>query len=111
MECSEINMAASASSMSAVSYVHSGNGHLYLGMFCVVCWRYLVDLSWYGGVSRVVKIQDGGRLVNNVSFERGVSAFCSPLRLGETPKCCTGVFTSYGSLIINRNESISDVFD
>ena len=111
MECTEINKAASASSTSAVLYVHSGNGHLYLGMFGVVCWRYLVDLLWYGGVSRVAKILDGGRSVNDVSFERGVSAFCSPLRLGETPKCCTGVFTSYRSLVINRNESISDVFD
>lgn len=111
MECTEINTAASASSTFSVSYVHSGNGHLYLGMFCVVCWRDLVELSWYGGVSRVAKIQDGGRSVNNVSFKRGVSAFCAPLRLGETPKCCTGVFTSYRSLVINRNESISDVFN
>ena len=79
LECTEINTAASASSMFSVSYVHSGNGHLYFGMFgelllpfYVVVWRYLVDLSWYGGVSRVAKIQDGGHSVNSVSFERGV---------------------------------------
>ena len=55
------------------------------------------------------KIQDGGRSVNNVSFERGVSAFYALLRQGKMLKCCVGLFTSYGSLVINRNESISDI--
>ena len=118
LECAEINAAASASSTSSVSYMHSGNGHWYFGMFggfllpfCVVCWRYLNDLSWYGDVSRVAKIQNGGLSVNSVSFERRVSAVFSLLSRGNSPKCCLGLFTSYGSLIINRNESISDVFD
>ena len=78
--------------------------------FCVVCWRCLVDLSWYGGVPRVAKIQNGGLSVNNVSFERRVSAVFSLLSRGNSLKCCVGLFTSYGSLVINRNESVSDVF-
>jgi len=96
--------------------VHSGNGHLYFGMVggllvpCYVAFRrYRVDWSWYRGVARVAKIQDGGRSVNNLSFECGLSAFYALWRRGKTPKCCVGLFTSYGSLVINRNESISDV--
>ena len=116
VECTEISTAVSASSTSSVSYVHSGNGHLYFGMFgelvepCnAVFWRYLGVCSSYGGVARVVIIQDGGRSVNSVSFKRKVTAFFSLLRSGRTPKCCVGLFASYGSLVINRNESISDV--
>jgi len=59
----------------------------------------------------VAKIQDGGRSVNSVSFERGLSAFYALWRQGKTPKCCVGLFTSYGAFVINRNESISDVPD
>ena len=115
-ECTEISTAASASSTSSVSYVHSGNGHLYFGMFgqlvgpCnAVSWRYLGVCSRYGGVARAVIIQDGGRSVNSVSFKRKVTAFFSLLRSGRSPKCCVGLFASYVSLVINRNESISDV--
>ena len=115
-ECTEISTAASASSTSSVSYVHSGNGHLYLGMFgefvepCnAVFWRYLGVCSSYGGVARVVIIQDGGPSVNSVCFKRKVTTFLSLWRPGRTPKCCVGLFASYGSLVINRNESISDV--
>ena len=64
-ECTEISTAASASSTSAVSYVPSGNGHLYFGMFgellepCnAVFWR-CFDITSYGDVARVVIIQDG----------------------------------------------------
>ena len=111
-ECTEISTTASASSTSSVSYVHSGNGHFYFGMFgefvepCnAVFWRYLGVCSSYGGVARVVIIQDGGRSVNSVSFKRKVTASLSLWR----SKCCVGLFASYGSLVINRNESISDV--
>ena len=69
----------------------------------------LAVCSSYGGVARVVIIQDGGRSVNSVSFKRKVTAFLSLWRSGRTPKCCVGLFASYGSLVINRNESISDV--
>ena len=115
-ECTEITTAATASSTCSVSYVDSGNGHLYFGMFgefvelCnAVFWRCLGVCSSYGGVARVVIIQDGGRFVNSVSFKRKVMAFLSLWRSGRTPKCCVGLFASYGSLVINRNGSISDV--
>ena len=65
--------------------------------------------SSYGGVARVVIIQDGGRSVNSVPFKRKVTAFFSLLRSGRAPKCCVGLFAGYRSLVINRNESISDV--
>lgn len=41
-------------------------------------------------------------------FEREVTAFLSLLTSGRTLKCCVGVFATYRSLVINRNESISD---
>ena len=115
-ECTEISTAASASSTSAVSYVHSGNGHLYFGMFgelmepCnAVFWRCFGVCSSYGGVACVMIIQDGGRSVNSVPFKRKVTAFFSLLRSGRAPKCCVGLFAGYRSLVIKRNESISDV--
>ena len=115
-ECTEISMAASASSTSAVSYVHSGNGHLYFGMFdellepCnAVFWRCFGVCSSYGGVAGIVIIQDSSRSVNSMPFKRKVRAFFSLLRSGRAPKCCVGLFAGYRSLVINRNESISDV--
>ena len=54
-------------------------------------------------------IQDGDRSVNSVPIKGKVTAFFSLLRSGRAPKCCVGLFAGYRSLVINRNESISDV--
>ena len=93
--CTEISTAASASSTSAVSYVHFGNGHLYFGMFGELLEPYNA-VFW-----RLLKLRR--------RFKRTVTAFFSLLRSGRAPKCCMGLFAGYRSLVINRNESISDV--
>ena len=62
-ECTEISTAASASSTSAVSYVHSGNGHLYFGMFgelmepCnAVFWRCFGDVLAFAQVTEALLV-------------------------------------------------------
>ena len=94
-EWTESNTAASASSTSSVSYEHSGKGQWYFGM---------ISISF----CRVAKIQDGGRFVTKCFS--GVESRCSGgLSFRKRLKVSVGLLSSYRLLVIDRNESISDV--